>query len=212
MDIGDGATDRETTPNPENHGASIREQGVDSEEETTNAKGGKERRAILLLVDVPTVKRSLTGEPEHSQDGKNKTGTVPSTVLGMHNGPDGVVGVPGELGNGGHEKTGEPGNDADLEPGGVHRVRRPSSSPGKAAHKDTKTDGEEAVDGVVDLVGHQSSKREDMEKALVVDNEGAQRSNTEEDGGNGGHDEGFITRDAHVPEREVFKMSVCFVE
>lgn len=57
----------------------------------------------------------------------------------------------------------------------------------------------------MDLVGQQTSEREDMEEALVVDNEGAQRPNAEKDGRNGGHDEGFVARYTHVPEGEIYR-------
>jgi hypothetical protein len=42
-----------------------------------------------------------------------------------------------------------------------------------------------------------------MDDADVVDNSSTERRDAEQEGGNGGHDEGFITADTHVPEREI---------
>lgn len=42
-----------------------------------------------------------------------------------------------------------------------------------------------------------------MYDADVVDNSSTQGSNSEQEGRNGSHNESFIARDTHVPEREV---------
>lgn len=158
MDIGNRSSDRITIPNPEDHGAGVREKGMQTEEQTANSDSRQNRRSTLLPGRVATLVRATASEPQGGKNSKEETSGVPATVLSMHDGPDGIVCVPSKLGNRRHEQTNGPRKDASLKSGGLHRVRIPGSSPAETTHGDAKANSKEPVNRVLDQIGEKASE------------------------------------------------------
>jgi len=143
---------------------------VQTEKQAANAQGREQGRAVLLLGSIAAAQGRTASEAQSSKNAENQAGAIPASIGRVHDGPDGVVRVPGKLGDRRHDQANGPGQNARLEPSRLSRVCQQRSDPGKAAGSDAKADGEEPVDRVLDEISREARQGEKVEEALILDN------------------------------------------
>ena len=202
---GNGSTNGVSLPDPRDHSARVSQKRDNSEYKTSKANTSQKGRALLAAVGqvVTATGDSASLGTQNCQDGQHKTDLVPTSVLGVHDGPKRVVGSASKLGHARHDQTNAPAHNASLQARRVSTLGKEVSNPCGTGSGQGEAGDEQPVGRVLESVSQKTNKRSEMQKTQVLGGGRSQGGDSEKERRDDSNNGDLVARDTHVPQREV---------